>query len=257
MKAEAPASTTCIRRNWKSAVLALALFGVAFGYVEAAVVVYLRDLSEPVRVSYYPASTSADLFPVMTPVELHRANRGQLWQLLRVEIPREAATLAMLAAVAFLVGTNPMQRVAAFAVAFGTWDLAFYAFLRILIGWPASLFTWDLLFLVPVPWSGPILAPVFVSCSMIAAGGIVLREEARGRSVRLSALSWTGIALGALTVLASFTWDYRTVMAGRMPHPFEWVVFGLGEAIGLGTFVRALKTQRSDKATSASASVSV
>jgi hypothetical protein len=228
------------RRSWKIATLVLLVFGVAFGYVEAAVVVYLRNLSEPVRVSYYPSTTPADLFPILTPRELRTADHGRLWQLLHVEIPREAATLVMLAAVAFIVATNGMQRLAAFVIAFGIWDISFYGFLKVLIGWPASLLTWDLLFLLPVPWSGPVLAPVLVSCAMIGGGIIVLEREAAGRAVRLGALDWTGIFLGAFIIVASFTWDYRDLLSGRMPHPYEWPLFALGEAISLASFLRGL-----------------
>jgi hypothetical protein len=236
--------SSCKRRPWRSATVALLVFGIAFGYVEAAVVVYLRNLSEPVRVSYYPGTSSADLFPILTPQELRSADHGRLWQLLRVEIPREAATLVMLAAVAFIVGTNGMQRLAAFVIAFGTWDVAFYGFLKLLIGWPSSLLTWDLLFLLPVPWSGPVLAPVVVSCAMIGGGIIVLQCEAAGRAVRLGALDWAGIFLGAFIVLASFTWDYRSLLAGRMPHPYQWPLFALGEAISIASFLHGLtKTQ--------------
>jgi len=228
------------RRRWRSATVALLIFGIAFGYVEAAVVVYLRNLSEPVRVSYYPGTGSADLFPILTPQELRSADHGRLWQLLHVEIPREAATLVMLAAVAFIVGTNGMQRLAAFVIAFGTWDVAFYGFLKMLIGWPASFFTWDLLFLLPVPWSGPVLAPVLVSCAMIGGGVIVLRREAAGQAVRPGALAWTGIFLGALIILGSFTWDYQSLLVGRMPHRYRWPVFALGEAISVASFLRGL-----------------
>jgi hypothetical protein len=233
------------RRSWKSATLALLLFAVSFGYVEAAVVVYLRNLSEPVRVSYYPGTTPADLFPILTPQELRTADHGRLWQLLHVEIPREAATLVMLAAVAFIIGTNEMQWLAAFVIAFGAWDIAFYGFLKMLIGWPASLLSWDLLFLLPVPWSGPLLAPVLVSCAMIGGGLIVLRSEAHGRAVRLSLIHWTGISLGAFIILGTFTWDYRPVLAGRMPHPYEWPLFALGEAISIGSFLHGLVRSKS------------
>jgi hypothetical protein len=234
------------RRSWISATLALILFCIAFGYVEAAVVVYLRNLSEPVRVSYYPNTTSADLFPILTPEELRAADHGRLWQLLHVEIPREAATLVMLAAVAFIVGTNSMERLAAFVIAFGTWDVAFYGFLKVLIGWPASLLTWDLLLLLPVPWSGPVLAPVLVSLAMIGGGMIVLRREAAGRAVRLGALDWTGVFLGAFIILGSFTWDYRNVLAGRMPHSYEWPLFVLGEGISVASFLRGLTRRESE-----------
>jgi hypothetical protein len=79
----------------------------------------------------------------------------------------------MLAAIALAVARNARQWTAAFAIAFGVWDIVFYACLKLLLGWPASLFTWDILFLIPVPWVGPVIAPVLVSLTMIAAGILV------------------------------------------------------------------------------------
>ena len=55
-------------------------------------------------------------------------------------------------------------------IVFGAWDLSFYASLKVLIGWPASLMTWDLLFLIPVPWVGPVLAPSIVSITLVPVG---------------------------------------------------------------------------------------
>jgi hypothetical protein len=228
-------------RRWKRTVTLLLLFGISFGYVEAAVVVYLRTVTEPARLSYYAQYPPESLFPILTPVELRSANHGQLWKLLRIEIPREAATLIMLAAVAGAVGIDGTGMIAAFVIAFGVWDIAFYGFLKLLIGWPVSLFTWDLLFLLPVPWSGPVLAPVIVSLSMIGGGVSVLRRQAYGRPVQLSTGHWAGVLLGGVVILLSFTWDYKIIVAGRLPHPYEWLLFGLGEAIGLGAFLHGLR----------------
>lgn len=95
-------------------------------------------------------------------------------------------------AVALAVARNAGQWAAAFVIAFGTWDITFYVFLRVLLGWTASLFTWDILFLIPVPWVGPVLAPVLVSAVMIAAGAWHLRREASGGPVDLRLPHWTG-----------------------------------------------------------------
>ena len=54
------------RRSWKRAVVALLLFGTAFGYLEAAVVSYLRVLHEPARLRYYARRPPGDLFPLLT-----------------------------------------------------------------------------------------------------------------------------------------------------------------------------------------------
>ena len=78
----------------------------------------------------------------------------------------------MLAAAGLAIAGNFRQWLAGFMISFGVWDIFYYVFLRLLIGWPESLMTWDLLFLLPVPWVGPVIAPVLVSLSMIVAGGV-------------------------------------------------------------------------------------
>ena len=82
-----------------------------------------------------------------------------------IELGREVATIAMLAAFGLVMGRNFNERMAAFAIAFGLWDISFYAFLKMMIHWPESLNTWDILFLIPLPWIGPVLAPVLVSAA--------------------------------------------------------------------------------------------
>lgn len=219
---------------------ALLLFGTAFGYLEAAVVCYLRTIHEPVAMRLRPGRGPDDLFPLLKLEEVRREAPEQM-RTLAIEIGREAATLAMLAAVALAAAENAGQWAAAFAIAFGAWDITFYVFLKVLRDWPASFATWDILFLIPVPWVGPVAAPVIVSATMIGAGAWHLRREASGRKVILGAGHWAGIAAGALVIIVSFTLDYRHVMAGGMPHPFHWLVFGLGEAMGVGSYWAAAR----------------
>ncbi len=217
---------------------AILLFGVAFGYLEAAVVTYLRALHEPVRQHYYPGRPASDLFPLLT-LDQTRAAAPEQIRIIEVEIGREAATLAMLAALAWGVSENLGQWAAAFVIAFGTWDLAFYAGLKLLLDWPASLLTWDVLFLIPVPWAAPVLAPCLVSLAMIAAG--IWHFQ---RDVPLGGRHWTGIILGAVILIVSFTLDYRNLLAGGTPHPFAWGTFLLGLATGVLSYVHAAAKSR-------------
>jgi hypothetical protein len=220
---------------WRRTVVALLLFGTAFGYLEAAVVSYLRLLHEPARQRFHPGRAPGELFPLLTLEQLRSSGREQQ-QTLAVEIGRETATIVMLAAIALAVAENAGQWAAAFVIAFGTWDITFYIFLRALLGWPASLLTWDILFLIPVPWAGPVLAPVLVSAVMIAVGVWHFRSEAGGNSVYVSARHWAGILGGAVVIVISFAMDYPNLMAGRMPHPFNWGVFALGMTIGVASY---------------------
>jgi hypothetical protein len=137
---------------WKRTVIALLVFGTAFGYLEAAVSSYLGQLYEPARQRFYPGRSPSEQFPLLTPDQLREAGADQQRTLV-AEIGREAATIVMLAALALAVARNAGQWAASFVIAFGTWDITFYVFLKVLLGWPASLLTWDILFLIPVPWA--------------------------------------------------------------------------------------------------------
>jgi len=225
-----------VQRNWRRIVPGLILFGIAFGYVEAAVVVYLRAIHEPVRELVHPGSSPAEVFPLLTFDELRTAAPEQA-KLVRVEVVREAATLLMLAGTAAVAAERRIW-LPAFAIGFGVWDIFYYVFLRLLLGWPASLFTWDVLFLIPAPWAAPVLAPVIVSLSLVAAGMAGLQ-----RPVHLTPWHWSGIGCGAGAILLSFLWDSANVLAGGFPHPFFWGLFAAGEAVGFGSFLIALRNE--------------
>jgi len=220
----------------RRAVAALFLFGISFGYLEAAVVVYLRVIYDPIRQRIHPERRPNDLFPLITPRQL--ANAGpENPRRLAIEVGREAATMLMLAAVALGVARNLYQWFAAFAIAFGVWDISFYAFLKLMIHWPDSLRTWDILFLIPLPWVGPVWAPVLVALSMIVCGIVALRSE----GLRGTALHWMGVLAGAAVIVLAFVWDFRNTTAGGLPNPFNWTLFLIGEALGLSAFLAALK----------------
>lgn len=214
--------------GWRKPVLALLLFGVAFGYLEAAVVSYLRVLHESARQRFHPERQPGDLFPLLTLEQVRASGESKT---LAIEVGREAATMLMLAAVALATANGFGRWAAAFVIAFGVWDATFYLFLKLILGWPASLLTWDILFLIPVPWVAPVLAPVLVSAAMIAGGVWRLR-----RDIRLRGWHAGGILLGGLVIILSFTLDCRNIMAGGLPQPFHWGVFALGMAIGIGSY---------------------
>lgn len=201
----------------------LILYAVAMAYVESAVVVYLRAL-------YYPHGFAFPLAPIPPAMAA-------------VEIGREAATLAMLLGVAILAGTKRWERFLAFCVSFGVWDLFYYVWLRVLLGWPPSLLTWDVLFLIPVPWIGPVLAPVLVSVALVVGGVLLLRRGARGEPYTFALPLQVLLLAGALLVLASFMLDFRVALSlSRMdPPPFRWGLFGAGVSLGVVALVLALR----------------
>jgi hypothetical protein len=115
-------------------------------------------------------------------------------------------------------------------------------FLKVLLDWPASFMTWDLLFLLPVPWVGPVLAPLLVALSMIGVGAAALWRQAIGQPLRLCWLHWLVLVVGGLIVVTAFCWDYRNTLAGGEPNPFNWPLFALGEGMALASFLHALRS---------------
>jgi hypothetical protein len=226
--------------------VALLVFAVGFGYVEAAVVSYLRVIGEPVRQRFHPQGAPGDLFPLLT-AEQAQAAAPEWRRSLAIEVGREAATMLILAAVALAAARNAGGWAAAFAILFGTWDIAFYVFLRLLLDWPPSLLTWDVLFLIPVPWTGPVVAPVLVSASMIGAGLWHWRREARNHPVELRPRHKFGLAAGAAIVVLSFTLDWRNIASGGTPRPFPWTIFAAGLAAGLLSYIDAARTSRAGR----------
>ncbi len=240
------------QRHTRQIILGLLLFGISFGYVEAAIVVYLRAMYEPLRQSLAPNRKPGELFPLMTAEQIASAQLHEPQTpgssapgtstrfLVQVEVAREAATILMLAGTALVATGNRHLWLPAFSVVFGTWDLFFYVFLRVLVNWPASLLTWDILFLIPVPWVAPVLAPVLVAISIITAGIIALL-----RPVQLTRLHWLAATLGGALILWAFMWDFRNIVGGGLPNPFQWPLFLLGEALGMGAFFHAMQATQS------------
>jgi hypothetical protein len=193
----------------------VAAYAIAMAWVEAAVVFDLRVLVDrivPYQVNPLP------LVPVLAEVEL----------------VREAATLVMLWAVGWLAGSTRRTRWAYGALAFGVWDLSYYLFLHRMTGWPASLWDWDVLFLIPLPWWGPVAAPVSLAVLLVLGGGLVVFGESEGRRAWPGAGSlWLAIG-GAAVALALFLWPALqllpagpTAVRAALPSRFPWELFGL------------------------------
>lgn len=143
-----------------------AVFAMAFGFLEAAVVVYLRAaiglLPDAGGKLPYAAGTSAALY------QQTQLLNGLPNRLLHIEVMRETTTMVMLASVALLASSRARARWAMFLWTFAIWDIAYYLGLWALVRWPASLRDTDVLFLIPVPWLAPVWFPVIVSGLMIA-----------------------------------------------------------------------------------------
>jgi hypothetical protein len=201
--------------NDKSRWRVVVVYALAMAWVEAAVVYYLRTMVNRIE-PYQP-----NPLPIM----------GGLG---RAELVREAATLIMIMAVGTLAGKGWRQRLGYSAVAFGVWDIFYYVFLKVLCGWPHSLLDWDILFLLPLPWWGPVLAPILISILMILWGTIATREDpvayARRAQMKAWVLNLTGVGLAlylfmadSLRVCAQGTEAVRNVL----PERFNWPWFCL------------------------------
>lgn len=211
--------TATPRRGLLSTAVAVVAFGAAFGYLEAAVVVYLR----------------AALGLVPGAVMAHEP--GTFGTFEAVEIARELATLVMIAAVGWLAGRSHLERLAWAAVAFGTWDIVYYVGLRLTTGWPATLDTWDVLFLVPTTWIGPVWAPLVVSAALVAAGLAAARRLRAGMPVTVGAVRAAGALAGGLLVVLSFVLQPDPDGSGPWA---AWPVFWAGMALAIVATTSAL-----------------
>jgi hypothetical protein len=214
---------------------AIVLWAIAFAYVESAVVEYLRSI-------YYPLERGGFQFPVLSLEQLESMGPEHIRRLI-IELGREISTLVMLVTISVSAAGNRREAWAYFLIAFGTWDIFYYLWLKLFLGWPRGIMTWDLLFLVPVPWVAPVLAPILISMIMIAAGLVVLAFEWVGRPLHMSWSAWALIVLGGLVVIVSFCLDFRAIMAGGHPSPFNWPLFGAGLATALIPFLWSVLRQ--------------
>ena len=202
-------------------------YAIAMAAVESAVVVYLRAL-HPV---------DASLTVLLHEIPAH---------FISIEMGREVATLVMLLAVAAVAGRTVRDAFLYFALAFGIWDIFYYIWLWVFIGWPPSLFTWDVLFLIPVPWLGPVIAPVLVSLCLVAGSLWLLARP----SVRLPRLAWALAIAGGLVILLSFTVDYRYALARSEPPRFRWELFWAGIVVAVAGLALGARVVNSSSARS-------
>jgi len=199
-------------------------YAVAMAYLEAAVVVYLQ-LALGAQVGA--------IFPLRP--------ASEAGSLVAIEAGREAATLVMIGAVGLLVGRAWLERLAWSAVVFGVWDIGYYAWLHLFSGWPPSLGTPDLLFLLPVPWVGPIWSPVAVSAVLVGVGLATASALRSGRRLAVARWHWGAGLAGGFLVVLSFTLDAGRLIDGGLPGPYAWPVFAVGMLLALAAAVDALR----------------
>ena len=210
--------------------LPLFIFATAMGFLEAIVVVYIREL-------YYPDGFR---FPLK---ELPP------W-LIIVEWIREISTLLMLGTVGWISGKTFLKRFSVFLFIFGIWDIIYYIGLKIFLDWPESLLTWDILFLIPITWVGPVLAPVLCSLLMITTAVLFDFLYSNKNLKKLKTKELLLLFAGATMIYFTFTVDFgMMIIKGHFlpkyftlaenpdflellttwePNRFNWVIFAIG-----------------------------
>jgi hypothetical protein len=214
-------------------------FSIAMGYLESSVVVYIRAI-------YYPEGFA---FPLKEISE----------QIAVTEIFREAATMIMLIGVAFLASKKAIERFAYFIFSFAIWDIFYYVFLKLLLNWPESFLTWDILFMLPVTWVGPVIAPVINSVMMIFLALAIIFFSGKKQKATIAKIEWGLLILGSLIVIYTYTEEFTRYMLHRfnfselltisgnsdvlkyactyIPKIFRWDIFSAGVLMHLAAIV--------------------
>ena len=213
---------------------AVGLFAVAMAYLEAAVVIYLRALYG-IEDLLRDISLAPDQYTL-------------------VEIGREMATLAMLALIGWIAGRRRHDRIGYALFTFGLWDISYYGWLFVLTGWPETLLDWDLLFLIPLPWWGPVLSPLLISLVLVGGGALAVIMTQRGRDLRFTAVEWGMAGVGILLALYLFMRDALHALPGGLeavsrvrPTCFNWSLFLIALAGMIFAVARSLRLQSKGK----------
>jgi hypothetical protein len=217
----------------------ITIFAIAMALLESAVVIYLREIM-------YPEGFK---FP-LAPMHPH---------LVLTEILREAATLVMLICISLLAAKTFSQRFAWFVYSFAIWDIFYYIFLWLLLGWPESLMTWDVLFLIPATWTGPVITPLLITLLMLLLSVAILVNGEKGKNTHIRPLEWTGLIAGSIIVVVAYITDYMQHMLATfsfgellkisdprlmeaaqqyIPGKFPWLLFLAGSMVIFFTIIQ-------------------
>ena len=237
-------------KSLKFYLLVVSIFSIAMGLLESAVVIYLREI-------LYPEGFGFPLSPIQP-------------DLMLTELLREGATIIMLLGIGLLAGRNKVERFAWFLYSFAIWDIFYYVFLWLLIGWPSSLMTYDVLFMLPSTWIGPVITPLIISLTMIAFALLILVMNRQKKEVKIPGISWLLLITGSVILILGFIWDYSAFIMESMtirdiwtlpkeqvlklatqyiPRKFNWFLYILGELIILsGILVFYLRLRKRSSA---------
>jgi len=196
-------------------------FAIAMAYLESAVVIYLRamyGIEDLIR----DINFETDIYTF-------------------IEIGREAATIVMLAVIGLLAGSTWPKKIGYFFLSFGVWDIFYYIWLYVFIQWPKSLFEWDILFLIPLPWWGPVIAPILISILLISIGYLLLNDA----QFKIISIDWIVFGLSIIVLLYTFVEDsIKVIISGTgdlteiRPTAFNWILFLIAFAAWTLTIIK-------------------
>jgi hypothetical protein len=208
----------------KKNLLLIIFFGIAMGFLEAIIVVYLREL-------YYQNGFN---FPLELIPEA----------ILFAEIVRELCTMIMLITIALLAGRNKLEIFSYFLFSFAIWDIFYYIALKLFLNWPESFLTWDILFLIPVTWISPVLAPIICSVLMIILALCILYFSGN-KDFIIKKIEWIMIWSSALIIFISFIWDFQKLLLPNfVPDRFQWEIFSVGILLVIAAIILMIKRSR-------------
>ena len=235
------------RRELAHQMVFLTIFGIAMGFLESGVIIYARWL-------YYPEGFS---FP-LKPLDIYSIS---------IEYVREISTIIMLFSISSIAGKRFPEKLSFFLYSFGVWDIFYYVWLKVILNWPVSFFTWDILFFIPTIWVGPVLAPIICSITMIAIAVCILYFDRKGYPVKISSYEWVLSLLGTFIIFITFVWDYSRIIFEvgflssiltlgtnpafqqrvviYIPTEYNWYLFFLGEALILSALILFWKRMKS------------
>ena len=199
-------------------------FGIAFAYIESTVVVYLRAI-------FYPDGFT---FPIADFSQMPGALKFYL-----TEVGREAATLVVIFTISYLLAGTWRKRLAYFMIIFAVWDIFYYVWLKVLLGWPASLMDWDILFLIPTVWAGPVVAPVITSIVMLVFAAILLGDK----PLDIPKVRWAGFLAVIVSIVICFCVAGVKIAEPDYHTLFSWPVFIALHAAVVILFFRSVKNK--------------
>jgi hypothetical protein len=227
-----------MEKEAKRNLVLISIFAIAMAFVEAMVVYYLRKL-------YY---SGVGLFPLnsMIPAEV-----------LKLEWIREFFTVIMLLSIAFLVGKKLKDKFAYFIYTFAVWDIFYYVWLKFTLSWPVHLMDWDILFLIPITWASPCIAPVIISAMLIILALVILKFPKENIKLK----EWILLLTAGIVFFITFIWDYAMILftnklsqqelmqalSTHVPIEYNWWLFLIGmllAGLAMLSFIKRAKRRK-------------